>query len=1062
MKSKTFSFFRGLFVSALMLCSVAAFSQTVTGVVTDAANGEPVIGASVLVMGTTTGTITDFDGNFSINAASDAVLQISYMGYKTQEIPVAGQKVIRVQMAEDAELLDEVVVVGYGVVKKNDATGSVTAIKPDDMNKGLTTNATDMLSGKIAGVAVTSNDGTPGGGATIRIRGGSSLAASNDPLIVIDGLAMDNDGVKGVANPLSMVNPADIESFTVLKDASATAIYGSRASNGVIIITTKKGSANQKLKVSYNGNVSIGTLLNTMEVMNGDELRAYAGELYGNKAKYPDTYRPKVLNYLGTANTDWQREIYRTAISTDHNISLMGGTKNMPYRFSLGYTDQNGVIKTSNMQRVTASLNLNPSFLDKHLVFNLNAKGMYIYNRYAPGVVGSAISYDPTVPVMGEARNAKNELVGVGNDVLDQIFGGYFGRVQSATLNDSEWNYQFNTQTASNPANVLRYTNDRAHSGSFVGNLEADYKIHGFEDLRIHANFGADYSYGKQTTSIDRLIQSTGNGYYGYEGYEYAHKYNLSFSAYAQYYKDFSDMQHFDIMVGGEYQKFHRTSYREGSGFYPETNLDPSLRGTKKDYTYYDYGTQSALLSFFGRANWVGWNQVMATVTLRADASTRFAPDVRWGLFPSVALGWKIKETFFQDVNWLNDLKLRLGYGITGQQNLGQGDFQYLAVYVQNQAGAWSTLGETTAEANLTGKVEGTDYVVGDDGYVYYKTYRPNEYNPGLTWEKTTTYNAGIDFAFLNNRISGSLDYYYRLTKDLINAVDIPAGSNFKTRVIKNVGSLYNTGLEFAINAVAIDRKNFKWELGYNVTWNKNRILNLTGSDEPGYFEYNTGSGIGNGQYTQANTEGQAANSFYVYESKTNPNTGLLYMVDQDHPDALPGDADYDLTTSDKIFYHNPAAPVMMGFNTKFQFYGVDLGITFRSNIGNYVYNSVLQDQLQYVVTAYDAKFDGYHSILKEAYNSYYDDGCRLRNETDGVLTTYFVQRASFLRCDNITLGYSFAPKNVNLNGRVYCTVSNPFVISPYKGLDPEIAGGIDSNMYPRCMSTVIGLSLNF
>ena len=1063
MKNNRFtSVFRVALMSALLCLSTSILAQ-VTGTVVDAANGEPVIGASILVQGTTTGTITDFDGNFSINAANNAVLQVSYMGYKTLEVPINGQKVLKIVLHEDTELLDEVVVVGYGVVKKNDATGSVTAIKPDDMNKGLTTTATDMLSGKIAGVAVTSNDGTPGGGATIRVRGGSSLSASNDPLIVIDGLAMDNDGVKGVANPLSMVNPNDIESFTVLKDASATAIYGSRASNGVIIITTKKGTNNQKLKVSYSGNVSFGTLLKTMDVMNGDELRSYAQELYNDKVLHPESYRPKVLNYLGSSNTDWQKQIYRTAVSTDHNVSLMGGTKNMPYRFSLGYTDQNGIIKTSNMQRVTASLNLNPSFLDKHLVFNLNAKGMYIFNRYSPGVVGAAISYDPTVPVMGEATGyLTNTTLGASQAVLDQIFGGYFGRVQAATLNDSEWNYQFNTQTASNPANVLRYTNDRAHSGSFVGNLEADYKIHGFEDLRIHANFGADYSYGKQTTDIDRLIQSKGNGYYGYYGYEWGKKYNLSFNAYAQYYKDFSDMQHFDVMVGGEYQYFRRNTYREGWQTYPMTNLDPEKVGQRKDYSDYPWATHSALLSFFGRANWVGWNQVMATVTLRSDASTRFHPDVRWGLFPSVALGWKIKETFLQDVNWMNDLKLRLGYGITGQQNLNQGDFQYLAEYVMSQNGALTTYGETVNDADLSGKQEGIDYVVMTDGYVYYPTLRPNEYNPDLTWEKTTTYNAGLDFAFLNNRISGSFDYYYRLTNDLINWVDISAGSNFKTRVIKNVGSLSNMGVEFAINAVAVDRKNFKWDLGFNLAWNDNKILSLTGSDAPDYYEYNTGSGIGNGIYVQANKVGHPSNSFYVYESKADPNTGLLYMVDQDHPDALPGDADYDLTSADKIFYHSAAAPIMMGFNTKFQFYGVDLGITLRSNIGNYVYNSVLQDQLQYVVTLYDAKFDGYHNVLKEAYNAYYDDGCQLRNQTDGVLTTYFVQNASFLRCDNITLGYSFAPKNTTLNGRVYCTVNNPFVISAYKGLDPEIANGIDSNMYPRCMSTVLGVTLNF
>ncbi len=1041
-KNTFYSGLRGVVMSAMLLLSTLAFAQvTATGNVVDAANDEPIIGASILEKGTTNGTITDFDGNFTLNVQEGATIVISYMGYKTQELAATAN--MKIRLGEDSELLDEVVVVGYGVVKKNDATGSVTAIKPDDMNKGLVTNAQDMMQGKIAGVQVTSAGGAPGAGATIRIRGGSSLSASNDPLIVIDGLAMDNNGIQGVSNPLSMVNPNDIETFTVLKDASATAIYGSRASNGVIIITTKKGKEGQKLKVNYSGNVSMSNLLQTMDVMTGDELRAYAQ----NQRAYglPSLSETK-LSKLGTANTDWQSQIYRAAISTDHNINLTGGTKNMPYRFSLGYTYQDGIIKTSNMQRVTAALNLSPSFLDKHLTFNLNAKGMYIYNRYADGgAIGSALAFDPTCPVYDESMT---------------MFGGYFGRTQSGKpLNDSDpmWDKMMNSQTASNPVSVLNLKNDRANSGAFVGNLEADYKIHGFEDLRLHANFGADYSYGKQITSVSPFSQT--NNYYGYEGWQEKHKYNLLFNAYAQYYKDFSDTQHFDIMAGYEWQHFYNDWYQEGGGMYPMTNNDEALRGTPRDFTQKESKTESYLVSFFGRANWIGWNQVMLTATLRADGSSRFAPDVRWGLFPSVALGWKIKETFFQDVNWLDDFKLRLGYGITGQQDINQGDYPYMPIYVINQDGAYSTLGETVANANLAGLTEGVDYMVGQDGYVYYQTYRPNEYNPDLTWEKTTTYNAGIDFAFLNNRISGAVDYYYRNTEDLINFVDIPAGTNFKTRVISNVGSLFNQGVEFSINAVAIDTKNFKWDLGFNATWNQNRITKLTNSNDPNYFIPH--GGIGDGQNVQAHAVGHSASSFYVYETKTNPETGLLYMVDQQHPDLLPGDEGYDIKAlDDKIFYHSPAPDAMLGFNTKFQFYGFDLGLTLRASIGNYVYNSVLQDQIQYVTTIYDAKFSGYHSVLWNAYNAYWMDGCHLRGETDGVLTDYFVENASFLRCDNITLGYTF--DKPNLDARIYLTVSNPFVISGYSGLDPEVGGGIDNNIYPRSMTTVLGCNITF
>ncbi|MCQ2324742.1 MAG: SusC/RagA family TonB-linked outer membrane protein [Paludibacteraceae bacterium] len=1011
----------------------AMFAQVnVTGTVLDASNGDPIIGANIIVMGTTVGTVTDFDGKFSLSVQEDATLQISYMGYKAVELPA--QTVMNVRLHEDTEVLDEVMVVGYGTVKKNDATGSVTAIKPDDMNKGLQVTAQDMIAGKIAGVAVTLGDGTPGGGAQIRIRGGSSLSASNDPLIVIDGLAMDNDGIKGVANGLSLVNPNDIETFTVLKDASATAIYGSRASNGVIIITTKKGSADQKLKVTYSGNVSVGTLTKTMDVFTGDQLRTYAQQLGLSNSK---------LKKLGTTNTDWQTQIYRPAISTDHNISLMGGVKgkkvSMPYRASIGYTLQNGIIKTSQMQRVTASINLSPSFLDKHLNFNLNAKGMYSYNRYAPGVVGAAIAYDPTCPVKA--------------DNMD-LFGGFFGRTQSgSTLNDPQWSYMYNGQAPANPVNTLEMTNDRANSGAFIGNLEADYKIHGLEDLSIHANFGADYSYGKQVTSISPHIQ-TANFYYGYEGWSEQKKYNLSFNAYAQYYKDFSETQHFDIMAGGEYQKFHRIDHSQGGGVLQSTNnkydaLNPI--NNRYNYTENDFGTQSALLSFFGRVNWVGWNQIMLTATVRGDASTRFSPKNRWGVFPSVALGWKIKETFFKDNNKLSEWKLRLGYGITGQQNLNQGDFQWLPIYKIDVpgTGAMSTIGVI-------------DPATGE--YIYNRTYRPNEYNPDLTWEKTTTYNIGMDWGFLNNRITMNADYYYRVTNDLINVVDIPAGTNFKTRVIKNIGSLYNMGVEYSINAVAIDRKNFKWDLGFNASWNKNQITKLTASDDPKYYVYNSASGIGNDQMVQANAVGHPMNSFYLYDVKKNPATGTLCLIDQDHPNAFPGDPDYDVTPEDKIFYHSPAADFLFGFTTKFQFYGFDLGISLRASVGNYVYNSVLQDQGQYILAIYDAKFEGYHSVLRNAYNAYWRDGNRLRVDgtTDGILSTAFVEDASFLRCDNITLGYTFQPKKSSINGRVYATVSNPFVISGYSGLDPEIVGGIDNNMYPRSMSSVIGVTLNF
>ena len=566
----------------LMMSSVVAFAQlTVQGTVIDQANGEPIIGASILEVGTTNGTITDFDGNFTLNVQPGAKLSISYMGYKTQEL--AATSSMKVSMGEDTEVLDEVVVVGYGVVKKNDATGSVTAIKPDEMNKGLQTNAQDMIQGKIAGVNVSTDGGTPGGGATIRIRGGSSLNASNDPLIVIDGLAMDNNGILGVSNPLSLVNPNDIETFTVLKDASATAIYGSRASNGVILITTKKGKAGQKMKVTYDGNVSFGTVVKHLGVLNGDELRAYA------TASGQST---QANQYLMNDDVDWFKQIYRTAISTDHNISLTGGFKDknvdMPYRASVGYTLNNGAVKGSQMQRVTAALNLNPSFLDNHLSFNINAKGMYIYNEYEPGIAGAYLDKDPTQPIYstGDLTNIDGNLILAGSangkdyyvtkEELDTHWDGFFqplGISDNAhgPYEDTTWMYSLKSQA--NPLAMLKHQSNKSNAGQFVGNMEANYKIHGFEDLVLHANFGADYSFAKKTNKNSPY--GTANHYTGWDGWEKKMKYNLQFNCFAQYGHDWEQaQQHFDIMAGYEWQHFYNEYNSEGNGMYPLTRYE--------------------------------------------------------------------------------------------------------------------------------------------------------------------------------------------------------------------------------------------------------------------------------------------------------------------------------------------------------------------------------------------------------------------------------------------------------------------------------------------------------
>lgn len=993
-----------------MLLSVQAFAQslTVTGVVKDNM-GEAVIGANVVVKGTTNGTITDFDGNFTLTANKGDIIVISFIGYQPQELPAAAN--MNVILKDDSQLLDDVVVIGYGTVKKDDATGSVTAIKPDKISKGITTSPQDMITGKIAGVNVVSTGGTPGAGATIRVRGGSSLNASNDPLIVIDGLAMDNDGVKGMSNPLSLVNPNDIETFTVLKDASATAIYGSRASNGVIIITTKKGSAGSAPKVSYDGNVSFGKLRSKLDVMTGDEYREYVTNLYGEE---------KLPHELGTANTDWQDEIYRTAISHDHNITISGGLKNMPYRVSLSYTNQNGIIKTSNFERFTASVNLAPAFFDNYLKFNINAKSMVAWNQYADGgVVGSAITMDPTRPVYDNSTN---------------VFGGYYQWSTKAEFNNPDWLLTKNSLAPQNPVALLDLKDDQAKSKSFIGNIEVDYKFHFLPDLRIHANLGADYSEGRQTTIISPYSYS--NNYYGWNGTSYEYKYNLSGSAYLQYIKDFNEGKHaLDVMVGMEEQHFHRTGYEIGQGTDPVTGDAYDER--KRNNTAYGY--HSTLLSYFGRINYTFLNRYLLTATLRQDGTSRFDSNNRWGTFPSFAFGWKMKEeSFLQDVDFLSDLKLRLGWGITGQQNLSNTmDFPYMALYTANREFAYLPMGDQ-----------------------YLTTLRPGAYNPDLKWEETTTWNAGIDFGFLNGRITGTLDYYYRETNDLINTVYIPTGMNFSNMLTSNVGSLRNQGVEFSINAKPIVTDDFVWDLGYNITWNNNKITKLTASDDSDYYVATGGISTATGSTIQAHKVGYAASSFYVYQQVYDENGKPVEntFVDRNH--------DGMINDSDRYIYKKPSADVLMGLTSKMTYKNWDFSFALRASIGNYVYNDVLANRSDVSTTGIWST-SGFYSNRPTA---------ALDLGFSGVgnyyMSDYFVQNASFLRCDNITLGYSF--QNLfktngynGVGGRIYATVQNPFVITGYDGLDPEVQGsadtpGIDNNIYPRPVTFLIGLSLQF
>ena len=1003
-----------------LFLSVSAFAQsTITGQVKDA-TGEPVIGASVLINGTSNGTVTDLDGNFSISVQPGATLTISYIGFQKQQVAAANGMVITLQ-EDQAQQMNEVVVIGYGAVKKSDLTGSVTALKPDSKNKGLVVNAQDMLAGKVAGVSVTSNGGTPGGGANIRIRGGSSLNASNNPLIVIDGVAMDQTGIKGVSNPLSLVNPQDIESFNVLKDASATAIYGSRGSNGVIIITTKKGR--RGLQVSYNGSFTVSKNSKNLDVLSADEYRSLIGNKFGTDLYTLDTNGnqvPTAYSRLGKANTNWQNEIFRTAFSHDHNVAVSGQVANwLPYRVSAGYTNQQGIIKTSNFERFTGALTLSPSFLNDHLKVTLNAKGMWTKNRYADGeAIKAARQFDPTQPVYASGYDN---------------FGGYYQWLDDGTaLNDSSWPKTYYSLATKNPVSILNLKNDRAISRDFLGSADVDYKVHGFEDLRFHVTAGVDVAKGRQVTDVDPASPQA--IYYGSYGWESQLKRNMQLSAYAQYYHDFNDKakNHFDIMAGYEWAHFWHNTNNAYWSYYPSTNGDATLAGKQRNYAPYYYATENYLVSFFGRANWSLMDgRYMVTATVRNDGSSRFKE--HWATFPSFAFAWRInEENLFKQIDWLSDLKLRLSWGMTGQQE-GIGDYNYFAIYEMNKGN------EST-------------YPVAGDGSLA----RPKGYDPDLKWETTTSYNVGLDWGILKQRLTGSIDWYYRKTNDLLNNATVPAGANFRNQVMSNIGSMYNMGVETSLHWLAVNAKDFNWTMDYNFTYNYNKITNLNGGSDPNYFVPTGGISAGTGGNIQAQHVGNAVNSFHVFQQAYDKNGKPLEGVVVDR------NSDGKITDADKYYYKAPAAPVTMGFASRFEYRNWDLGFALRASLGNYVYNDAFASTSNMSNSEIFVK----SKFLVNRPTDVVADNW-LSTETTSTQTDYWVQNASFLKLDNVTLGYSFANllKQGSWNGitgRIYGTVNNVFCLTKYKGLDPEVFNGIDNNLYPRPISFILGLNLNF
>ncbi len=991
---------------AFLLIGTAALAQsTVTGKVTDSKDGMPVPGVTVAVKGTRTVTQTGADGVYKISVPASATLVFTSTGFAKQEIAVAGKTTLDVSFVITSQQLNDVVVVGYGTARKKDLSGSITAISSKDFQKGAIATPEQLILGKVAGVNITSNGGAPGAGSTIRIRGGTSLSASNDPLIIIDGVQLSGGGIAGSPNALSLINPNDIETFNILKDASAAAIYGSRASNGVIIITTKKGRKG-KPTFNFNTQLSAGTITKKIDVLSADEFRSYVNT-NGSAA-----FRA----LMGTASTDWQDEIYQTAIGTDNNLSVSGGLSgklNMPYRASVGYFNQNGVLKTGNLQRLSAALNISPWFLNDHLKVDLNLRVTNSKSRFAnEGAIGTAVNFDPTQPIRsGNAR-----------------YNGYY-----EWLDAGNGNTGLKALAPRNPVGLLEQQQNNSNVNRSIGNIQFDYKFHFLPDLRANLNLGYDIAKGTGTIVVDSLasfayrrdVSTVGSTIRkGGVNNQYLQKIENSFMEfYLAYGKDIRNIQsRIDVTAGYGYYNNLSTNFNYADFFSDGTSAALSTPQFLFDKP------QNRLISAYARLNYVFKSKYIFTVNARTDGSSRLNPDNRWITYHSEAFAWKIKdENFLKNVKAVSDLKLRIGYGITGQQD-GIGNYSYLGNY---------SISTPTAQYQF--------------GNSFYNLYRPLAYNDKLTWEQTATTNIGLDFGFFNNRISGSVDYYIKKTKDLLNVVNQSAGTNFATSVLSNVGNMENKGVEFVINTQPVRKKDLTVDFGFNVTYNKNSITKLTFTDDPNYRGQLTG-GIsgGTGGTIQINSVGFSRNSFYVYKQVYDANGKPIDNVFEDI------DRDGVITDKDLYRYKSANPDVFMGFNSSVVYKKWNAGFVMRASLGNYMYNNVYSSTgtSRNILNPLNYLSNGSKNVLESGFDGF---GQRYYQ------SDYYVQNASFLRMDNINLGYDFGKiLRGKANLRFNANVQNVFVITKYKGADPEINGGIDNNFYPRPRTFVFGANIDF
>ncbi|MGV8827536.1 MAG: SusC/RagA family TonB-linked outer membrane protein [Breznakibacter sp.] len=988
-----------LLVAMGLICMIGIQAQqrTITGNVKDAADGSALPGVSVVVKNTTQGTITSFNGDFSIEAEQGRTLVFSFIGYKPQEVTIDGTTTFNIRLEQDIQGVEEVVVIGYGVSKKKDLTGAVQTVSVKDFNQGAITSPQQLVNGKIAGVQIVDAGGAPGAKSTIRIRGGSSINASNDPLIIIDGVPIANGDISGSRNPLDIVNPNDIETFTVLKDASATAIYGSRASNGVILITTKKGTGS-KLTIDYTGNVSMATVAKTVDMLNADEYRTLFNQKF-----------PSNTNLLGQASTDWQDEIYENAISTDHNLSFAGNIKNvLPFRASAGYNISNGILKESQMKRTNVALNLNPSFFEDHLRINISGKGMFSQNNFSnEGAIGSAIRMDPTKPVTAEGY---------------EDFGGYYTWTQAGIPN---------SLAPKNPVAQINQSSDKSKVNRFIGNFQADYKFHFLPDLRANLNLGMDYSKGEDDGNkpipVDAGWDTESFVREGAYSMYTQKKRNELLDFYLQYTKNLDQIKsRIDVMGGYSWQHFWQQN--ENASFF-----NTEVNGSDVRDPYKLTKSENYLVSFFGRVNYTFNSKYYMTFTLRNDGSSRFSEDNRWGLFPSLALAWNVKdESFLQNVSMLTNLKLRLGYGITGQQDIGS-EYGYFGIYERGEASA--------AYVFYNPETGAYDRVM-------INTIRPAGYDANLKWEETTTYNAAIDYGYWNDRVTGSVDVYFRETKDILNVIPVPAGANLTNQLLTNVGNMENKGIEFSTNVVAVNGKDWKWEIGGNFTYNKNEITKLTAVNDPNYLGVQHG-GIdgGTGNTVKIHQVGAPAGSFFVkeqvYDANGRPVEGMY--VDR-NKDGVDNEAD--------LYVAGNAAPkYIIGFNTSVSYKNWEFNAAARANLDFQLYNNIASNNAFYNQMQTTSSFAS--NIHSDIYNTGFTN--------PQYFSDYYVQDGSFLRLDNIMLGYNFNNLGIaKMRMKLYGTINNVFTITKYDGVDPEVFDGIDNKLYPRPRTFMLGVNLSF